>query len=355
VRVFVCTLLALTIGSPALAQSSWTYGLRVAAESASTRVNGDSPMRQASSDTWLSRQILVTSGDAAWDYGHRFRASAALTGVASRPGALRARARELYARLSATSWLDLQAGKRIVRWGVGYGFSPAGVLDPPRAADDPADRLGLNEGRLLARADVFHRQSSLTVTAAERMTAVRVSTVIPGGLELAAITAASHGSKPRYAATLTHVVGRQLEWHAEALLHDDGYERAVSAVAGFQLTLTAGLNVVVEYHRHGSGLDDSEWTDVLSGRRTPGPRPTRRNVLFFRAAGAGADKALAPELIVMASPEDAGWTVVPSITWRAHEHLHAYLRATRLTGPSRSIAGSAPHDTSLSVGARVRF
>jgi len=355
VRVGVCLLLALVVGSPAFAQSSWTYSLRLAGESTSTRANADTPMRRASSDPWASRQVLVTSGDATWNHGDRFRAGAALTGVATQPGGLRGRVRELYARLSTTSWLDLEAGKRIVRWGVGYGFSPAGVLDPPRVADDPADRLGLNEGRLLARADLFHRQSSLTVAAAERMTAARVSTVVPGGFELAAVAAANHGSRPRYGATLTHVIGQRLEWHAEALVHDDGDARVLSAAGGLQFTLTAGLNVVVEYHRNASGLDDSEWNDVLSGRRTPGSRPTRRNLLFLRAAGAGGDEALAPELIVIASPEDGGWTVVPSLAWRAHQHFHAYVRATHLAGPPRSIAGSAPYDTSLTVGVRVRF
>jgi hypothetical protein len=58
--------------------------------------------------------------------------------------------------VSAADWLDVEAGKRLLSWGVGYGFAPAGLLDPPLDATDPTDRLGLNEGRRLVRADVFH-------------------------------------------------------------------------------------------------------------------------------------------------------------------------------------------------------
>ena len=52
------------------------------------------------------------------------------------------RVKEAYGGLSAGDF-DFMLGRRIVRWGTGYAFSPAGVLDPPRDPTNPTDRLNL--------------------------------------------------------------------------------------------------------------------------------------------------------------------------------------------------------------------
>jgi len=254
-----------------------------------------------------------------------------------------ARAREGYARLSATDWMDVEAGKRIVRWGVGYGFSPAGLLDPPRIPTDPTDRLGVNEGRTMARVDLFHHDSSVTVAAAaNRLVAARVRTVARGGLELALIASASPGAGPSWGGTMTHVVGQQLEWHAEVLALDARRasatdRRAISAVAGVQYTFRAGVNVVLEYHRN-----------ALAPQ---GPR----TAVFVRAAGSRADSTLAPEIILIAGLTDGSRTVVPGVTWTPARRLGIYARATRLFGGPRSMARLAPWSTAFTLGANVRF
>lgn len=60
--------------------------------------------------------------------------------------------REAYAGLSAGDF-DFMVGRRIVRWGTGYAFSPAGILDPPRDPANPGDRLNLNQGRDMLKVD----------------------------------------------------------------------------------------------------------------------------------------------------------------------------------------------------------
>ena len=50
------------------------------------------------------------------------------------------RVKETYAGLSAGDF-DFTLGRKIVRWGTGYAFTAAGVLDPPRIPTDPTDRL----------------------------------------------------------------------------------------------------------------------------------------------------------------------------------------------------------------------
>ena len=65
------------------------------------------------------------------------------------------RVKETYGGLSAGDF-DFMAGRRIVRWGTGYAFTPAGVLDPPRVPTNPTDRLNLNQGRDMVKADYVH-------------------------------------------------------------------------------------------------------------------------------------------------------------------------------------------------------
>jgi hypothetical protein len=336
------------------AQSSWTYSGRLTAESTSNRTNPAHPLA-AASDSWNTRMHIVTTGDAAWTTSERFRVAGALAGIGRSNGTVEGRVRELYGRASAASWLDVEVGKRVLRWGVGYGFSPAGLLDPPRVATDPGDRLQLNEGRLLARADVYHGGTSMTLAVAERRTAARLSTVVGGGLEIAAIGAAIKGRRPSLAATLTHVVGQQLEWHVDAAFEDHEHGRALTAAAGVQYTFTQGVNIVVEYHRDGRGFNDAGWNEVLAGRRSPGERPTRQNSLFTRVARASADAAIIPELIVIAGLDDGGWTVVPSVAWTAHRRVQAHVRATWLVGPTRAVVSLTPFSTSVTAGAVLRF
>jgi hypothetical protein len=255
--------------------------------------------------------------------------------------------------------MDVEAGKRLLRWGVGYGFAPAGVLDPPRLATDPTDRLGVNEGRPMGRVDLFRGETSLTVAAAtgsrsaavaaatgSRIAAARLRTVLSGGVEVALIASAAPGAGPSWGGTITHVVGQQLEWHVEVMAQDapnTGLVSAVagarrtSAVAGAQYTFLNGMNVVLEYHRNGRALDGHQQS------------------VFMRAARSIGEAGLSPEVILIAGLDDGSRTVVPGITWTPTGRVQLHARATRLLGGRRSIARLAPWSTSLTAGATLRF
>ena len=355
-RLVFAAWLVLAVPAAASAQTdAWAYRARVTAESTSTQSNAASPLMRASTATWRTRQLFAAAADAAWTPSERFRVGGGAAGIASGHGEFEGRVREMYARGSLASFLDVEGGKRILRWGVGYGFAPAGVLDPVRAATDPSDRLQLNEGRWLARADVYRADTSLTVAGGEQVVAARLNTVTHSGLEVGLIVAAGRDHHPKYAATITHVIGDQLEWHAEVLLHDKDGSRVGSAAAGIQYTFKAGVNVIVEYHRNGLGLNSAEWSAVLAGLRSPGERPTRVNLVFLRAVRADANQKVIPELIVIAGIDDNSWTVVPSVTWTAHRHVQMHLRATHLAGSRRSLARAAPFSTLVTAGAMLRF
>jgi hypothetical protein len=347
----------LASGGIASAQTTWAYRGRVSMETGLQQANASSPLVPEGRNAWDTSALLVAAADASWEPGPRMRLAAGGIVTASDAGDVDARAREAYARVSVSSWMDVEAGKRLVRWGVGYGFSPTGLLDPPRVATDPNDRLGRNEGRVLARADLFRGSTSLTVVGAEgSLAAARLRTVV-GGVELALVGSASAHARPSYGANVTHVIGQQLEWHAELLVHDRAPDggRAVSGVAGVQYTFGAGTNLVVEYHRNGRGLSGAEWTAITRGERAPGSIVARRQALFIRAARADSERGIAPELIVIANLDDGGWTVVPAVTWTAHRRLQVYARSTHLAGGPRSIAAFAPWSTALTLGAVAHF
>ena len=318
---------------------------------AGERVTGTAP-----GERWHASHLVVASGDGSWERGRVRLAGGLLTNHSSDTG-LTMRAREGYVRVSATPWLDVEGGKRLVRWGVGYGFSPTGVLDPPRIATDPGDRLGLREGMPLVRADLFRGETSLTIAVAapawgrrhatlpppSRLIALRVRRVWRGGLETALIGSASPNDRASFGGNVTHVLGQRLEWHAEALVHGNrrvlGERRTISGAAGLQYTLP-GVNVVLEYHRVGTG-------------HTSGGASSHQ--LFLRAARAGADVKITPELIVIRTLRSGQWTAVAGLGWNVHRRLDLYARATHVDG-LRNPAGDATRTSSmLLAGASIRF
>ena len=283
----------------AVAQQAWTYRARVIAEAG--RVSASGGQRPA--------HLLVGAADGTWEGGRwKFAGGFVAAGASGRDASLVAR--EAYGRVSAASWVDLEAGKRRLRWGVGYGFAPAGVLDPPRSATDPSDRFGTLEGLPLARADFYAGPASISVAAArsgrDMLGAIRANAVLGGGVELSVIAAAPEGRRASIGGTLTHVVGDRLAWHAEVLSHESARSeaRAFSGVAGFQYT-RAGMNIVMEYHR----------------RETD-------NAVFARAVRAGADVRVMPELIVMRSIDRDTWTSVGGLAVRIGDRLNVHARVT---------------------------
>ena len=305
----------LALGADAAAQQSWIYRARAIAEVGRLDVRGTS----------RTSGLLIAAADGTWEQG-RWKLAGGFVAADASDGPASFVAREGYARLSAASWVDLEAGKRLLRWGVGYGFAPAGVLDPPRDATDPTDRFGRLEGQPLARADFYAGPATISVAAARSggatLGAMRANAVLAGGFEVSLIAAIPEGRRASFGGNLTHVIGQRLAWHAEVLSHESATAdaRAVSGVAGLQYT-QSGINFVLEYHRR-----------------------ERDDAVFARAARAGADIRVMPELIVMRSIDRGGWTSVGGVSVRVTDRFNLHARALRSAAAN-----------SLSAGTTVRF
>lgn len=392
-RMIVALALSFLCAPSAAAQSEWTYRIRFVDEVTTERSNPGSPFADlATTPLWdVSNEALAT-GDAAWERG-RLKLGAGVGLRARDGGPATVRTREAYARVSALPWLDVEGGKRLIRWGTGYAFSPTGLLNPPRDATDPQDRLRVNEGMTLVRADLYRGSTAVTLalarprarTATDRGDGTRVAARLRtsvGGVEFAFVAAGTEAHGPAWGANFTHVVGSQLEWHGELLVHeaasawrrilrpDRSANRSVSGLIGLQYTFTAGLNVVLEYYRDAQGLDAESWERLVAGARTlrerdaavrpvTGPstaaRPWRRDFLFVRAARATADPRFAPEVIAIAGLEDGGLTLVPALTVSVGGRVQLYARAVHPTGAPGSASATAPLKASLATGLSLRF
>jgi hypothetical protein len=384
---------------PTYAQETSTFSWRAHATDEATieQPNTTSPFASPTrGDAWVGSNELVAAGDGTWDWQQRVKFGAGLLLLAPSDDHPELRVREAYARTSVQPWLDVEAGKRLLRWGTGYAFTPTGLLDPPRDATDPQDRLGLNEGMLLVRADAFRGSTAVTIAAAaprldrphpasadtpHRLLAMRVRTTI-AGVEVAGVASAADHQRMSFGANFTHVVGRQLEYHGELLFHDDqstwrerlapqdGRPRRVSGLIGMQYTFDLGVNAIAEYYHDGNGLSSTLWSrlvdgalnaqrqaSALSAAATTGTlnRPTRQDFLFLRGSRANTDGIVLPDLIAIVSLDDSGLTLVPTLRIAPERHLQVYVRGLVLTGRSRSADGSAPLASTISTGITVMF
>jgi hypothetical protein len=357
VRISGLFLLAIATAAGSAAAQGADIRVRAAVtqELRGAQLNRSSPIRpQLAEPDWSVAGLLVMGADASAEWtrvkiggGGRLRVGGGRHAFV---------ARESYARWSAASWLDVEAGRRVLRWGVGYAFTPTGVLDPPRDPTDPTDRLSLAEGVGILKADIYRRSTSLTLAVADRgatparpdgrVVAAR-GRWVAGGVEMALVTAVAPARPSAWGGSFTHVPGSRLEWHGEFLSHaavppigrtaSHDERRVTSALLGFQYSFSNGVNAVVEYYRAGSA---------------PAPE---RDMLFVRTSRGLPGSTMSPELMVLINLRDGGVAVVPSLVWRAAARLELSVRAVRLAGSTRSIFGTAPVLGTVTVGATVRF
>jgi hypothetical protein len=187
-------------------------------------------------------------------YRDRWSFSSSVVGLASTYGDTHTglRVKEAYAGLSAGDF-DFMAGRRIVRWGTGYAFTAAGVLDPPRIPTNPTDRLNLNEGRDMIKADWVHGPHALTLAWSSAVLAPSKATlhdttafrynVLVHGFDTALIAGDDRGGDAFGALAFTRVLGQAWEVHGEA-----AWREHEAILLGAKYTLTNGVTFIGEFY-----------------------------------------------------------------------------------------------------------
>ncbi len=264
--------------------------------------------------------------------------------------------REAYSGLSVGDF-DITAGRKMVRWGTGYAFTAAGVLDPPRIPTDPSDRLNLNEGRDMVKADWVHGVHAITVawsTAAlaragsnmRDTTAFRYN-VLVHGFDTGLIAGNDRGGDSFGALTFTRVLGQAWELHGEG-----AWREHAAVVAGAKFTMKSGVTFIGEFFTPpNTPYYRDQGISPLAGRQ---------NYAFLNAG-----KTRLRELpgwkewdlsgSIVANLNDRSYTGVIDVNRWFGKHISAYVHLEVPSGSKRSEYGAAPYSAATSLGLRFQL
>jgi hypothetical protein len=266
------------------------------------------------------------------------------------------RVKETYGGLSAGDF-DFMVGRRIVRWGTGYAFTPAGVLDPPRVPTNPNDRLNLNEGRDMVKADWVHGPHAFSLAWSTAVlapagsnlhdtTAFRYN-VLVHGFDTSLIAGDDRGGDAFGGFTFTRVFGQAWELHNET-----AWREHAAILQGAKYTTSRGISFIGEFY-------------------TPPNIPYYRDSTISASAGRQyygflyVGKSRLRELpgwkqwdlsaSIVANLKDQSFTTVLDATRRFGNHFSSYLHLEIPAGSKNSEYGATPYAAATSAGVRFQL
>ncbi|MGA9069831.1 MAG: hypothetical protein WB424_06240 [Terracidiphilus sp.] len=266
------------------------------------------------------------------------------------------RVKETYAGLSAGDF-DFMVGRRLVRWGTGYAFTPAGVLDPPRDPTNPTDRLNLNVGRDMVKADFVRGphafslawSSAALASAASNLhdtTAFRYN-VLVHGFDASLIAADERGGDKVGGLTFTRVFGQAWELHGEAAWREQG-----AVLLGGKYTMSNGVSFIGEFY---TPPNTAYYRDM-----TLSPNSGRQHYAFLYAS-----KSRLRELpgwkqwdlsaSMVENLNDRSYIVIADANRRFGNHLSLYLHLQIPEGGKTSEYGATPYSAATSAGVRFQL
>jgi hypothetical protein len=286
----------------------------------------------------------------------RWNFSSSLIGLTSTYSntATQLRVRETYGGVSAGDF-DFMAGRKMVLWGTGYAFSAAGVLDPPRMATNPTDRLNINEGRDMVKGDWVHGSQAVSAAWSSAAlapagsnlhdtTAVRYN-VLVHEFDTALIAGHDRGGDSFGGFTFTRVVGQAWEVHGEGL-----WRQQAAALVGAKYTV-AGITCIGEFYTPPN----------IATYRDAGVSPLagRQHYAFFDVGKARLRelpgwKEWSVSGAIVANLNDHSFTPVFDTSRWFGNHFSAYVHLEAPHGSAASEYGSAPYATATSAGVRFQ-
>jgi hypothetical protein len=266
------------------------------------------------------------------------------------------RVKEAYGGLSAGDF-DFMAGRRIVKWGTGYAFTPAGVLDPPRVPTNPTDRLNLNQGRDMVKADFVHGPHALSLawsTAAlapagsnlHDTTAFRYN-VLVHGFDTSLIAGNDRGGDSFGGLTFTRVFGQAWELHGEAAWREQG-----AILMGAKCTTAWGISFIGEFY---TPPNTAYYRDSAISS-TAG-----RQHYAFLYAGKSRLRELPGwkqwdlSASMVENMNDNSYTVIFDANRRFGNHFSSYLHLQAPHGGKTTDYGATPYTAATSVGVRFQL
>lgn len=291
-------------------------------------------------------------------YRQRFTFSSSLVGVARTytDNASQVRVKELYAGVSAGDF-DFTAGRKMVRWGTGYAFTVAGVLDPPRNATDPGDRLSLNQGRDMVKADYVHGPHAFTVAWSSAAlapanvdlhdtTAFRYN-VLVHGFDTSLIAGHDRGSDSFGGFTFTRVVGQAWEIHGEGM-----WREQAAALLGAKYITRSGVTLIGEYETQpNTGYYRDMSLSPLAGRQHYAFFNVGKSRLRERPGWKEWDVSGS----VVANLNDRSSAFVVDVNRWFGNHFSSYVHLEVPRGDKTTVYGAAPYAAATSLGVRFQL
>lgn len=293
--------------------------------------------------------VEAASDDKRWKLRAKFRAEA------SDQTTDRGEVGEAFVQFAATGWLDVTAGRVIEKWGTGYGWTPTAFVGPAKNPTDPGDRRSTDRGRDMLRADVFVKDTNISLYTLEGgVLAAKVYRLIRG----TDVSIAYRRQDGRHDAgiSVSRVFGDALEVHAEVARTSH-----TRAVAGAQYTFAGNLNVVVEVYHGTDGLTSRQWqsfrdsvTDDLRGANAAyAPLRMARTYAFTRVSRPFGKMDV--ELIAITSTRDRSTLLRAGATYKIHPNVSLYAIETELFGTPRSELAYLQVERITTAGMRVYF
>ena len=281
----------------------------------------------------------------------RWKLRAKLRADASDRGADRGEIGEALVQFAATEWLDITAGRVIEKWGTGYGWTPTAFVGPARNPTDPNDRRSAYRGRDMVRADVFVKETSISLYALEGgEVAGRVYRLVRG-------TDVSLMFRDNdVGVSLSRVFGDSLELHAE--IARTAHTRVV---VGGQYTLPRNVNVIVELYHGTDGLTARQWDlfrdsvddDLRGANAHYAPMRMARTYAFTRIAK--PFRKLDTELITITNLRDRSTLVRMAATYKLRPNVAVYVIDTEVYGGRKTEMAYLQVERMAAAGVRLYF
>jgi hypothetical protein len=264
--------------------------------------------------------------------------------------------KETYGGLSAGDF-DFTVGRKMVRWGTGYAFTAAGVLDPPRVPTNPTDRLNLNQGRDMVKADWVRGPHAITLAWSSAVlapahsnlhdtTAFRYN-VLVHGFDTALIAGDDRGGDAFGALAFTRVFGQAWEVHGEAAWREQG-----AVLMGGKYTTGSGITFIGEFY---TPPNIPYYRDM-----TISPLAGRQHYLFLDA-GKNRLRELPGwkewdlSAYAVANLDDRSYTAVFDANRRFGNRFSSYLHLEVPAGSRKSEYGATPYSAATSIGVRFQL
>lgn len=313
---------------------------------------------------------------------------------------------QLYYRTSSEP-LSFVLGRKKVRWGVGYSYSPTDLITQLKNPEDPNDRLSRVKGADLAQLSYFNGSGQLDLVYFPDLDWDFGDDFIVknrGGLrwyqfvdpfDLSFVGMIDDDGEWAAGLNTSVAVGDALELHAEYLYSSENNRRypdtgaspeqflypyfpssgdgVHDVVVGGQYTFENNLNLTLEYLYRSSGYSDSEFdayynhiawlndqfmllvdkSPAISGLGEAAMNfvtPQRKHYLFTRLYHPELVKFISFEMYSYVALEDGSGLFVVTPTFKGSDAFDVYFRLKKFWGERDSEFGLVPEDLSAIVG-----